>query len=241
MSLTMEITNEEIQELNQDFDEKSPEELLRWAFETFGDEIVMASSFSIEDVALIDMALKLSPKLRIVTLDTGRLSEEVYAAIDAIQHKYGIPIEVYFPEAAKVEALVHKKGLYSFRESVDNRKECCWIRKVEPLNRALKDAKAWITGQRRSQAATRGSLPKIQIDTAHDNIVKINPLTDWLEERTWAYVKKHQVPYNRLYDAGYRSIGCAPCTRPVKPGEDERAGRWWWENPEHKECGIHRK
>jgi phosphoadenosine phosphosulfate reductase len=140
-----------------------------------------------------------------------------------------------------MEKLEREKGFYSFRESVDNRKECCAIRKVEPLARALKGLDAWITGLRRAQSVTRTDVRKIEADAAHAGLVKINPLADWSEEDLWNYIKKNQVPYNRLHDAGYPSIGCAPCTRAVKPGEDVRAGRWWWENPENKECGIHPK
>lgn len=232
---------DEARKLSQEFEQQTPEKLLEWAFQKFGSKVVIASSFGAEDVVLIDMVLKIHRQARIVTLDTGRLPEETYAVMDAVKFKYGVKIEVFFPDAAQVEALVREKGFYSFKESVDNRKECCRIRKVEPLRRALKNADAWITGQRRDQAVTRTEVSKVEIDAANGGIVKLNPIADWNEKKVWDYIRSHQVPYNKLFDAGYRSIGCSPCTRAVQSGEDERAGRWWWENPEHKECGLHNK
>lgn len=229
----------DIASLNIAFEKKSPEELLRWALETFQDKVALASSFGVEDVALIDMMVKISPKARIFTLDTGRLNEETYEVMDRIRDKYGISIESYFPNPEKVEILERTKGFYSFRKSVENRKECCGIRKVEPLARALAGLEAWITGLRRSQAVTRTHISKIELDSSHHNIFKMNPLAEWSEQEVWDYVKKHQVPYNKLHDLGYPSIGCAPCTRAIKSGEDIRAGRWWWEMPEQKECGLH--
>ncbi|MBI4313820.1 MAG: phosphoadenylyl-sulfate reductase, partial [Candidatus Omnitrophica bacterium] len=206
--------------------------------------IALASSFGAEDVALIDMVVKINPKVAVFTLDTGRLNEETYEVMDRIRRKYKISIQSYFPAAAAVEKLEREKGFYSFRESVENRKECCFIRKVEPLGRALAGVDAWITGLRRGQSVTRAGVPKVELDTAHKNVVKLNPLADWSEAQVWAYIKARQVPSNKLHDLGFPSIGCAPCTRAVRPGEDVRAGRWWWENPEHpehKECGLHSK
>ena len=225
--------------VNQTYEKKSPEELLRWALETFKEKVALASSFGVEDVVLIDMMVKISPKACIFTLDTGRLNEETYEVMDRIRDKYGISIKSYFPDPQKVEELERTKGFYSFRKSVENRKECCGIRKVESLTRALSGLEAWITGLRRAQSVTRSDVAKVEVDAAHHNIFKINPLADWSEKEVWDYVKKNQIPYNRLHDQGYPSIGCAPCTRAVKPGEDVRAGRWWWENPEQKECGLH--
>jgi phosphoadenosine phosphosulfate reductase len=227
--------------LNRDFEKSSAVLLLQWAIKTFRSEIALASSFGAEDVVLIDILMKVDPKIKIFTLDTGRLNEETYQLMDEIRRKYGIQIHSYFPKSDAVESLERVKGFYSFRESIANRKECCELRKVEPLWRALRGMKAWITGLRRSQAVTRSEIQKIEADDAHPGLYKINPLADWSEEDVWNYIKKNSVPYNRLYDLGYRSIGCAPCTRAVKPGEDVRAGRWWWENPENKECGIHLK
>ena len=229
----------DVASINQTYEKKSPQEVLRWALETFQDKIALASSFGVEDVALIDMMVKISPKARIFTLDTGRLNEETYEVMDRIREKYHINFEAYFPDREKVETLERTKGFYSFRQSIENRKECCGIRKVEPLNKALASLDAWITGLRRAQSVTRTDIAKVEVDAAHHNIYKINPIADWSEKEVWDYVKKNQVPYNKLHDQGYPSIGCSPCTRAVKPGEDVRAGRWWWENPEQKECGLH--
>ena len=229
----------DITSVNKTFENKSPQELLRWAWETFKEKVALASSFGVEDVVLIDMMVKISPKSRIFTLDTGRLNEETYEVMDRVRDKYGIVIESYFPDPQRVESLERAKGFYSFRKSIENRKECCGIRKVEPLTRALADLEAWITGLRREQSVTRTATTKVELDPSHHNMIKINPLTDWTEKQVWDYVKQNQVPYNRLHDQGYPSIGCAPCTRAIKPGEDVRAGRWWWENPEQKECGLH--
>lgn len=229
----------DLSQINQNFSGKHPWEIIGWALKEFGSKLVLASSFGPEDVAMIHMAAKIDKNIRIITLDTGRLNEETYLVADTVLMEYGVKIETYFPDADAVEALVSKKGNYSFRESVENRKECCRIRKVEPLKRALAGADAWITGQRKSQSVTRQSLEYIETDQAFNGIYKINPLRDWTEQDVLNYIKTNHVPYNKLFDRGYRSIGCAPCTRPVESGQDERAGRWWWENPEHKECGIH--
>ena len=235
----MTFTPAEIQRINAEVEAKSPEAILQWALKAFGDSLRLASSFGAEDMVLIDMASRVAPGIRIFTLDTGRLPEETYRLMDTARRKYGIRIEAFFPDAAAVEKLTAQKGFYSFRESVENRIECCHIRKVEPLKRALAGARAWITGLRRDQAETRKAVAKAEIDETNGGIVKINPLADWTEERVWEYIKKNKIPYNALHDAGYRSIGCSPCTRAVKPGEDVRSGRWWWENPDQKECGIH--
>jgi len=218
--------------------EASAPEILGWVQERFGARAVMASSFGVEDVVLIDLARKHAPALRIFTLDTGRLHPETYELMDVIRNRYGVQIETFFPERERVEALERDKGFFSFRNSVDERKECCAIRKVEPLRRALAGRDAWVTGLRREQSVTRTQVEAVEQDAAH-GIFKINPLVTWTSKQVWAYVKEHNVPYNRLHDDGFPSIGCAPCTRAVRPYEDERAGRWWWESPEHKECGLH--
>jgi phosphoadenosine phosphosulfate reductase len=176
---------------------------------------------------------------RLFTLDTGRLNQETYDCMDAIRERYGVQVEVFFPDAEGVEQMVRENGLNLFYNSVELRKLCCGVRKVEPLNRALKNLDAWMTGLRREQAATRGDIRKIELDKDHGNIVKINPLVDWSTDDVWEYIRKNDVTYNRLHKQGYPSIGCAPCTRAVKPGEDLGAGRWWWENPDTKECGLH--
>jgi phosphoadenosine phosphosulfate reductase len=224
-----------------DFEAKSSEELLRWSMDQYGDKAGLASSFGMEDMVLIDMIAKLNGPITIFTLDTGRLHEETYELMDRVRSKYGLEIKTYFPDRDKVENLVRGKGFFSFRESVDNRKECCYIRKVEPLNRALGELKAWITGLRRSQGITRTDIPKVLEDADHPPLIKINPLAEWSEEQVMNYIIENNVPINILHKKNYPSIGCAPCTRPVEQGEDIRAGRWWWENPEHKECGLHNR
>jgi len=215
--------------------------VLERALTLFHPKISLASSFGLEDVALIDMLVNIRSDIRVFALDTGRLPEETYACAERIRSRYGIRIDWFYPRHETAQALESGKGLFSFRESVENRRECCGIRKVEPLNRALKELDAWITGQRREQNITRAALPAVERDNAHGGIWKINPLTQWTLDDVWAYVRKNDVPYNALHDQGYPSIGCAPCTRAVAPGEDQRAGRWWWENPEHKECGLHHR
>lgn len=216
------------------------EAVLRWAIQTFP-KIAFAASFGAEDAAVIDLLSRADPdrRVKIFTLDTGRLPEETYEVMDQIRAKYGVGITPYFPDRSAVEKLELEKGFYSFRESIENRKECCGIRKVEPLNRALAGQDGWITGLRREQAVTRTGLAKVETDSAHGGIVKVNPLADWTTPQVWDYIRKHHVPYNRLHDQGFPSIGCAPCTRAIRPGEDIRAGRWWWELPGHKECGLH--
>ena len=225
----------------KDFEAKSPKELLLWSMDQYGDKAGLASSFGMEDMVLIDMIAKLNGPITIFTLDTGRLHEETYELMDRVRSKYGLEIKTYFPDRDKVENLVRGKGFFSFRESVDNRKECCYIRKVEPLNRALGELKAWITGLRRSQGITRTDIPKVMEDADHPPLIKINPLAEWSEEQVMNYIIENNVPINILHKKNYPSIGCAPCTRPVEQGEDIRAGRWWWENPEHKECGLHNR
>ncbi len=222
------------------FENAGPEELLRWAIDTFSPRLALASSFGAEDVVLIDMLSKLEPPTRIFTLDTGRLPAETYALMEAIRDRYGLTIEIYFPQAEAVEAMVRERGVNLFYKSVENRKLCCGVRKVEPLGRALRGLDAWITGLRREQAVTRTQVEKVELDADHGGIVKINPIADWTWDQVWAYIRAHGIPYNALHDQGYPSIGCAPCTRAVQPGEDLRAGRWWWEqDPAAKECGLH--
>lgn len=230
----------DIEKLNEEFKNKTPQELLEWGLEEFHPCISLAWSGA-EDVAVVDMLAKINPKARIFTLDTGRLNPETYDLIERVRDKYGIDIEVMFPDAAEVEEMVRKEGVNLFYQSVENRKLCCNVRKVQPLKRMLSTLDAWITGLRRDQAVTRIVLKKIETDEANGGIVKLNPIADWTSEDVWNYIRKNKVPYNALHDKGYPSIGCAPCTRPVKPGEDIRAGRWWWESPEGKECGLHVK
>lgn len=239
----MALTEQAIAEAAKRLESQDAQAILQWTVETFHPKVAFASSFGAEDVVVIDLLSKVKggSKVTVFTLDTGRLPEETYEVMDRIRERYGIAIVSYFPDKTAVEKLEREKGFYSFRKSVENRKECCGIRKVEPLGRALAGLDAWITGLRREQAVTRVALPKVERDTAHGNIAKVNPIADWTTEQTWGYLRKNQVPYNKLHDLNYPSIGCAPCTRAVKPGEDIRAGRWWWELPEHKECGLHVK
>jgi len=213
---------------------------LEWAISRFGSKVALASSFGAEDVVLIDMLTKLGGKTRVFTIDTGRLHQGTYNVMDAIREKYGIPIEVYFPRTEEVEEMVREHGLNLFYKGVEFRTLCCHVRKVEPLKRALSTFDAWITGLRREQAPSRASIEKVEIDHVNNGLVKINPLADWTSQQVWAYIRRNNVPYNILLDQGYTSIGCAPCTRPIKPGEDPRAGRWWWERGT-KECGLHRR
>ena len=216
------------------------EGILCWAFDKFAPKLALACSFQAEESVLIDMMHRMrGADFRIFTLDTGRLNQETYDCMDAIRQRYGVSVEVYFPDAEKVQNMVRSHGLNLFYNSVELRKLCCGIRKVEPLKRALKELNAWMTGLRREQAVTRSEVRKIELDKEHGQIVKINPLVDWSYDQVWKYIREHKVPYNRLHNQGYPSIGCAPCTRAVKPGEDLRAGRWWWENPDTKECGLH--
>ena len=241
MSQGKRFTHEGAAKLNELVAEMTAEEVLKWAVETFGDRVALASSFGAEDVVLVDMLARTTTKPRIFVLDTGRMHQETYEAVTLARAKYGIAFEFYFPQSEAVEELVRTKGPNSFYESIENRKECCRIRKVEPLGRALSNVDAWITGLRRDQSVTRAELQKVEIDETHGGILKINPLIGWAEEDVWSYIKANGVPYNTLHDKGFPSIGCAPCTRAIQPGEDVRAGRWWWESPEHKECGLHRR
>ncbi len=199
---------------------------------------VFASSLAAEDMVLTDLILKGGYDIGIFSLETGRLHQETLAMLDKVKAHYGYDIAVYKPQPEAVDAYVAQNGLNAFYDSVEMRKECCRIRKVEPLGRALLGKKAWVTGQRRAQAATRGSLMVEEDDPGHF-MTKFNPLADWSEEDVWHYIRENGVPYNALHDQGYPSIGCEPCTRAIQPGEDVRAGRWWWENPESKECGLH--
>jgi len=199
---------------------------------------VFASSLAAEDMVLADLILRAQLPISIFTLETGRLHRETLGMIDRIRQTYGYAVALYKPEPAAVEAYVQQNGLNAFYDSVAMRKECCRIRKVAPLNRALAGNKAWLTGQRRAQSATRTELAVQEDDPAHA-MVKFNPLADWSEADVWNYLRANNVPYNPLHDQGYPSIGCEPCTRAIQPGEDVRAGRWWWENPETKECGLH--
>ncbi|MEQ1588999.1 MAG: phosphoadenylyl-sulfate reductase [Gallionella sp.] len=200
--------------------------------------VTFANSLGAEDMVLTDLIAKNQPGISMFSLDTGRLPQETYDLMQAVRERYSVPLNIYFPDNTQVENYVAKNGVNGFYDSIDNRKSCCYIRKVEPLKRALNGKKAWVTGMRRDQAVTRGSLEESSFDADH-GMQKINPLLDWSNAEVWEYLKQNNVPYNKLHDRFYPSIGCAPCTRAVTPGEDIRSGRWWWENPENKECGLH--
>lgn len=219
----------------------TPTEILAAGIQAAGGKVSLACSFSPEDIVIIDLAQQAGLQMGVFAIDTGRLNEETYEVADALVERYRLKIDWYFPRHEAVEQLEREKGLFSFRESLENRHECCRIRKVEPLSRALSGLAGWVTGLRRSQSVTRSDLAPIEIDQLNNLILKINPLLEWSEEQVLSYTEEKRLPKNRLFDQGYRSIGCAPCTRAVKEGEDARAGRWWWENPENKECGLHKR
>lgn len=230
-------TAEQVQQLNANL--KTPQEVLQWSFDNLHPRLAMASSFGAEDVVVIDMMMKIDPKARIFTLDTGRLNQETYDVMDEIRKKYNVNIEVMFPDQNEVEQMVRVNGLNLFYDSVGNRKLCCGIRKVHPLNRILSTLDGWITGLRADQTEVRSNANKIELDEQHNGIIKINPIIEWTWDQTWDYIKKNNIPYNKLHDKGFPSIGCEPCTRAIKPGEPLRAGRWWWESDSQKECGLH--
>ena len=236
----LEKTNKQalLNELRKNHGGYSPEQLLRYFIEKFPDRLVLASSMAAEDQVLTDMIVKINPATSIFTLDTGRLPQETYDTIVATQEHYGIKIRVLFPDYSQVEKMVEKHGSNLFFESVHNRKLCCHIRKIEPLKRGLQDKDVWVCGLRKEQSVTRSDLEPIQWDEQF-GLIKLSPLLNWSTDQIWDYIRKNDVPYNALHDKGYPSIGCSPCTRAVKKGEDIRAGRWWWEQPEHKECGLH--
>lgn len=215
-------------------------EVLELAEATFGDQAVIATSFGPEDVVLLHLARKHAPSLAAFTLDTGRLPPETYELIEELREALGFTLHTYAPERAAVEQLVAERGFFSFRKSFAERKTCCEIRKVEPLRRALAGKPAWVTGLRREQSVTRTELAHVEWDAAN-GLVKFSPLATWSRADVWDHIREHQLPYNKLHDVGYASIGCAPCSRAIRPYEDERAGRWWWESAEHRECGLHRK
>ncbi len=233
------ISDRELATLNERFETASPQEILRWASSRFGQRAAQMSSFGLEDVALYDMFWRIDPKARLMTLDTLRLPTETYTVMDRTRARYDSEIEAFAPDMEAVAEMVKEHGYNLFYKSIENRKLCCGIRKIEPLNRALSGLDAWITGLRRDQGMDRGSIGIVEWDAAHHNY-KINPLANWNFQQVQAYVDEHRVPYNELHDKGYPSIGCDPCTRAVSPGEDLRAGRWWWEtDPDAKECGLH--
>jgi thioredoxin-dependent adenylylsulfate APS reductase len=227
-------------ELAVEFEGEDPEVLLEWALERFSPRISISTAFQTDGAVLLDMAYEIDPSIRIFSVDTGRLPAETFDLVERMRDRYpNLQLDLLSPDAGPVNAMVGKHGPNLFYKSVENRLLCCQVRKVLPLLRHLAGLDAWITGLRRDQWATRSDIRKVEIDHDHGAIVKLNPLAEWTEEEVWDYVREHELPYNALYDKGYTSIGCAPCTRPTNEGENLRAGRWWWETNAPKECGIH--
>jgi phosphoadenosine phosphosulfate reductase len=218
----------------------SAQQIVAFFLDKFKGKIALSTSLGLEDQVLTQMVAEVDPSTRVFTLDTGRLFPEAYDLMDRTSKKYKINLEVFFPNAREIESMVAQKGINLFYDSIENRKLCCRLRKLVPLARAMQGLDAWITGLRREQSVTRENMQVVEWD-ASNNMLKINPLIDWTEEQTWDYIKEHKIPVNPLHKKGFASIGCQPCTRAIEPGEDVRAGRWWWENPETKECGLHVK
>lgn len=235
----MKFSEEDVKNLNREFERSSPEDILAWASGNLGRSVALATSFQVQGMVVLDMFAKADPEARIFTLDTGRLHSHTYDVMDRTREKYNINIEVLFPDKAEVEEMVSSRGVNLFYKSVENRRLCCQVRKTNPLNGYLKTLDAWITSIRADQTQQRADSSKFEIDYLHGRMLKINPILDWTVDQVWDYIRKNDVPYNKLHDMGYPSIGCAPCTRAVEEGEDPRAGRWWWEHGSDKECGIH--
>ncbi len=239
MTESIRLSHHEVSQLTERYDAQSPQEVLAWALDRFGPRLALCTSLQADGMAILDMAWRINPKVRVFTVDTGRLPQETYTLLDRVREQYGIDIEVYLPDATQVESLVRRHGTNLFYRSVELRLLCCQARKVLPLNRVLATLDAWVTGLRRDQSSTRTAIHKIELDREHGGLVKLNPLADWHEQQVWDYIHAHNIPYHPFYDQGYTSIGCAPCTRPTAAGEDARAGRWWWETNAPKECGMH--
>lgn len=235
----MSFTQEEVNQLAAEFESRSAEDVLRWALEKFHPRLGLSNSLQTEDMVVQDIGWRINKDMRVFTLDTGRIHQETYDMMDRVRDQYGIQVEVLFPDAAEVQAMVNAKGPNLFYDSAENRHECCGVRKLRPLRKKLATLDAWITGLRREQWATRQDVKKIEIDAANSGIIKINPIADWTQPMLDEYVAQHAVPRHALYSKSFTSIGCAPCTRPTKAGEDPRAGRWWWEQDGKKECGLH--
>jgi phosphoadenosine phosphosulfate reductase len=227
-----------VKDLNEKLSKSGAEAILSYFLKEYKGKIVFGTSLGAEDQVITDMISRIDKSAKIFTLDTGRVFPETYETLHNTNAHYGINIEVYFPNSESVERMVNTNGINLFYTSVQNRKLCCQVRKIEPLMRAMTGAEIWITGIRREQSVTRILTEIVEYDEVN-KIIKVNPLVDWTEEDVWNYIREFNVPYNELHDNGFPSIGCQPCTRAIKDGEDVRAGRWWWENPEQKECGLH--
>ena len=231
-------TKEEIDSLNIRYADASAQELLQSFMSQYGARLALSSSLSIEDQTLTDMMLRIDPQANIFTLDTGRLFPETYELIDRTNEHYKVKLKVYCPQTEALQQFVATEGINPFYESIEKRHACCEVRKLEPLRRAFRDLDVWVCGLRSAQSVTRSDMRLIEWDERH-GLLKINPLIHWTEQQVWDYIKENRVPYNRLHDKGFPSIGCEPCTRAVRRIDDVRAGRWWWESPDHRECGLH--
>lgn len=233
-------TTYNIDQLNELWKGLTAEEILEKSLELFGEKVSFATSMGAEDQVITHMLAKISKSANIFTLDTGRVFPETYDLLHRTVNRYGLQIKSFYPDTTQVEEMVNSKGINLFYESIENRKLCCHVRKIVPLRRALTGMDAWITGLRREQSVTRTDLKIVEWDGGN-GLIKINPLLEWNEEQVWDFIKNNSIPYNKLHDQGFPSIGCQPCTRAIEKGEDLRAGRWWWELPESKECGLHGK
>lgn len=239
------VQNPPIEEVNRligrgEMESWDAQKILTWALENFHPRLALSASFGApEGMVLLDMMHKLDPTSRVFVLDTGRLAQATHELVDRVREHYGKQVEMLFPRAEDVQEMVRDSGVNLFYDSLEKRKLCCRIRKVEPMRRHLATLDAYVTGLRRDQNVTRSDTKKVLIDDSYRGIVKLNPIADWTQDEVWQYVRKHDVPVNRLHQSGYPSVGCEPCTRAIAAGEDERAGRWWWESPDTKECGLH--
>lgn len=231
---------EKAQKINLELSGKEPEEVIAWFLNEFDGKVSFSTSLGAEDQVITHLIAGIDKSASVFTLDTGRLFPETYDLIDLTSKKYGLGIQIMFPDPVQVEEMVNEKGINLFYDSIENRKRCCHIRKIEPLKRAFRGLDAWICGLRREQSVTRKDVQLVEWDEVN-SLIKVNPLIDWTEKQVWDFIKANHVPYNKLHDNNFPSIGCQPCTRAVMPGEDVRAGRWWWENPDTRECGLHKK
>jgi phosphoadenosine phosphosulfate reductase len=228
-----------IQQLESVLQKKSATERLAYLYGEYNGRVAFSTSLGAEDQVITQIISQIEPAAYLFTLDTGRLFPESYDLLDVTKRRYGIDIEVFFPDSKSVEEMVNTRGVNLFFESIENRKLCCSVRKIEPLKRALKNMEIWVSGLRKEQSLTRQSHSVVEWDHSHQ-LIKVNPLLEWTHDNLWTYIKQNNIPYNKLHDQGFTSIGCQPCTRAIEPGEDFRAGRWWWETREAKECGLHK-
>jgi len=231
---------EQIAQWNKELKNSTPEQVISFFLSEFPNKIALSTSLGYEDQVLTQIVASISKSAKIFTLDTGRLFPETYELLDKTSKKYGVNINVYFPNTDDVEEMVNSKGINLFYDSIENRKLCCNLRKLVPLARAMSGLSGWITGLRRDQSVTRTDMQLVEWDE-NNNMLKINPLINWTEQEVIDYIDDNKIPFNPLHKKGFASIGCQPCTRAIEPDEDVRAGRWWWENPDTKECGLHQK